>query len=82
MLPYFSCTTADFEVKYLFSKVTVSVLVNTGNWTDFLWLTANLAIIILLFIYLASWDKSTSYLNSKLILGGIVTKSIPAVLSS
>ena len=29
MLPYFSCTTADFEIQYFFNKVTVSVLVNT-----------------------------------------------------
>ena len=36
MLPYFSCTTADFEVKYLLSKVTVGVLVNTSNRPDFL----------------------------------------------
>ena len=30
MLPYFSCTTADFEIQYFFNKVTVGVLVNTG----------------------------------------------------
>ena len=30
MLPYFSCTTADFEIQYFFNKATVGVLVNTG----------------------------------------------------
>ena len=29
MLPYFSCTTADFGIQYFFNKGTVGVLVNT-----------------------------------------------------
>ena len=29
MRPYFSCTTADFEIHYFFNKVDVGVLVNT-----------------------------------------------------
>ena len=29
MPPYFSCTTADFEIQYFINKVTIGVLANT-----------------------------------------------------